>query len=102
MQPRVLVLQLLPQLVLQSINNLSGTRAAPPARKNKKGKGMNPTDLQALLAALTSVIEPAEVTVSAAGLREGLLFQALPSAQRGVGPSPTVVQERYVAVTSTG
>ncbi len=43
-------------------------------------------DAAALLAALTSVIEPAQVTVSAAGLREGLLFQALTPAQRRKDP----------------
>jgi exopolyphosphatase / guanosine-5'-triphosphate,3'-diphosphate pyrophosphatase len=43
-------------------------------------------DAAALLAALTAVIEPEQVTVSAAGLREGLLFQALPPAQRRKDP----------------
>jgi exopolyphosphatase / guanosine-5'-triphosphate,3'-diphosphate pyrophosphatase len=43
-------------------------------------------DASALLAALASVIDPAEVTVSAAGLREGLLYQALTPAQRRKDP----------------
>ncbi len=43
-------------------------------------------DAAALLAALASVIDPAQVTVSAAGLREGLLFQALSPAQRRKDP----------------
>ena len=43
-------------------------------------------DAAALLAALTSAIDPAQVTVSAAGLREGLLFQALAPAQRRKDP----------------
>lgn len=43
-------------------------------------------DAAALLTALTSVIGPDQVTVSAAGLREGLLFQALAPAQRRKDP----------------
>jgi exopolyphosphatase / guanosine-5'-triphosphate,3'-diphosphate pyrophosphatase len=43
-------------------------------------------DAAALLAALVAVVEPARVTVSAAGLREGLLYQALSPAQRRKDP----------------
>jgi exopolyphosphatase / guanosine-5'-triphosphate,3'-diphosphate pyrophosphatase len=43
-------------------------------------------DAAALLAALVAVIEPAQVSVSAAGLREGLLFQALSAAQQRKDP----------------
>ncbi len=52
----------------------------------KQARAPQLDDASALLAALASVIEPAQVSVSAAGLREGLLFQALAPAQRRKDP----------------
>jgi exopolyphosphatase/guanosine-5'-triphosphate,3'-diphosphate pyrophosphatase len=52
----------------------------------KQARAPQLDDAAALLAALVAVVDPAQVTVSAAGLREGLLFQALAPAQRRKDP----------------
>lgn len=52
----------------------------------KQARAAQLDDAAALLASLCAVLEPQDVTVSSAGLREGILFQQLSPAQRRRDP----------------
>ena len=71
---------------LKRIIRAIGSAELAAVRGVKAGRALQLDDAAALLAALVAVTDPSEVIISAHGLREGLLFEALDPGLRQLDP----------------
>ena len=71
---------------LKPVVRAMGSAELAAVRGVKAGRALQLDDAAALLAALVAVTNPSEVIISAHGLREGLLFEALDPALRQLDP----------------
>ncbi len=71
---------------LKLVVRAMGSAELVAVRGVKAGRALQLDDAAALLAALVAVTEPSEVIISAHGLREGLLFEALDPRLRQLDP----------------